>query len=57
MAKWKYRIHEVTLGDRNIVDIAERDLNEAGQRGWEAVAWIPNPSNPKLGWLLLKSQA
>ena len=58
MAKWKYTTLEVSGMNRDTIAEAERELNELGKDGWEAVAWIPGPDPSKaFGRLLLKNQA
>jgi hypothetical protein len=51
--KWEYIFKNVSIDGTDVVE-AQKALNSMGQDGWEAVTWISDPRNPRVGWVLVK---
>jgi hypothetical protein len=55
MPSWEYRIEPLDAGGaHNYPETSLKNLNQVGNEGWEAVAWLSNPNRPGSGWVLLK---
>jgi hypothetical protein len=57
MTKWEYRMKQIGTATEEDASLAEKILGDAGNDGWEAVAFIPDPRLNTQGWVLLKRPA
>jgi len=55
-SSWSHLLVEVTLDTTETLNTEIQRANTLAQQGWQCVAFIPNPKDKFLGWLIFKRQ-